>query len=48
MAETDVHANTKQRVAKGTPALLACGALRAGALVTGDPSLVTCSGCQSS
>ncbi len=45
---SDVHANTKQRVAKGTAALLGCGAVRKGAAVTGDPSLVTCSKCKGS
>lgn len=43
----EVHANTKQRTARGEQRLLGCGAPRKGALVTGDPSLVTCAKCKS-
>lgn len=38
-----VHANTKVRT---EPPTLACGASRAGALVTGDPAQITCPKCK--
>ncbi len=38
------HANTQIRGEK--PYRIGCGALRRGALVTGDPKLVTCKDCQ--
>lgn len=43
MAE-EVHTNTKMRGSK--PVTLECGAVRAGALVTGDPTQVTCTKCK--
>ncbi len=42
----EVHANTKVR--GSSPVTLACGAVRAGALVSGDPDQITCSKCQDS
>ncbi len=41
----EVHANTKVR--DSDPITLVCGAVRAGALVTGDPDQITCSKCKS-
>lgn len=44
--EVPVHANTKVR--GSDPVTLECGAERKGALVSGDPNLVTCSKCKGS
>lgn len=44
----EVHLNTKIRGATAGEVTLTCGALRAGALVSGDPAQVTCSKCKGS
>ncbi len=40
----EVHANTKVR--GSNPVTLKCGAIRAGSLVTCDPTQISCSKCK--